>query len=159
MFKSPIERPHLRPLFIWRVIMQRIALLLIALCLSVPALAERKQTFGDLEVHYIAFNSGFLQPEIAAANDLVRSKTQGVVNISVLKAGKASNANVSGEVTDLVGRSHTLAFKQVNEGAAIYYLAQFPFTQRELLRFGITVRAPDGAAHSFDFNQEFFPDE
>ena len=29
--------------------MRRIALLLIALCLSLPALAERKQTFGDLD--------------------------------------------------------------------------------------------------------------
>ena len=139
--------------------MRRIALLFIALCLSLPALAERKQTFGDLDVHYITFNSSFLQPDIAAANGLVRSKTQGVVNISVLKAGKASSASVSGEVKDLVGRSQPLTFKQVNEGEAIYYLAQFNFTQREMLRFTINVRAADGVAHSFDFNQEFFPDE
>ncbi|TIH10141.1 DUF4426 domain-containing protein [Pseudomonas leptonychotis] len=138
--------------------MRRLALLFIALCLSVPALAERKQSFGDLDVHYIAFNSSFLQPDIAAANGLVRSKTQGVVNISLLKGGKASNANVSGEVKDLVGRSHPLSFKRVTEGAAIYYLAQFPFTQQEMLRFNITVTTADGAAHSIDFNQEFFPD-
>ncbi|WP_339080363.1 DUF4426 domain-containing protein [Pseudomonas sp. TMP9] len=139
--------------------MQRIALLFIALCLSLPALAERKQSFGDLDVHYIAFNSGFLQPDIAAANNLVRSKTQGVVNISVLKAGKASNASVSGVVKDLVGRSHTLTFKRVSEGEAIYYLAQFPFTQQELLRFSLTVSAADGVAHTLEFNQEVFPDE
>ncbi|WP_339732639.1 DUF4426 domain-containing protein [uncultured Pseudomonas sp.] len=139
--------------------MRRIALLFIALCLSLPALAERKQTFGDLDVHYITFNSSFLQPDIAAANGLVRSKTQGVVNISVLKAGKASSASVSGEVKDLVGRSQPLTFKQVNEGEAIYYLAQFTFGQREMLRFTINVRAADGAAHSFNFNQEVFPDE
>ena len=138
--------------------MHRIALLFIALCLSLPALAERKQSFGDLDVHYIAFNSSFLQPDIAAANGLVRSKTLGVVNISVLKDGKASNASVSGEVKDLIGRSQPLSFKQVTEGAAIYYLAQFPFTQQEMLRFTITVRAADGVAHSVDFNQEFFPD-
>ena len=139
--------------------MRRIALLFIALCLSLPTLAERKQTFGDVDVHYITFNSSFLQPEIAAANGLVRSKTQGVVNISVLKAGKASSASVSGEVKDLVGRSQPLTFKQVNEGEAIYYLAQFTFSQREMLRFTINVRAADGAAHSFNFNQEVFPDE
>jgi hypothetical protein len=139
--------------------MHRIAVLFIALCLSLPALAERKLSFGDLDVHYIAFNSSFLQPDIAAANGLVRSKTLGVVNISVLKAGKASNASVSGAVTDLVGRSQPLSFKQVTEGDAIYYLAQFPFTQREMLRFTLTVRAADGVAHSVDFNQEFFPDE
>ncbi|MGB4072581.1 DUF4426 domain-containing protein [Pseudomonas sp.] len=139
--------------------MRRLVLALIVLCLSLPVLAERKHSFGDLDVHYIAFNSSFLQPDIAAANGLVRSKSQGVVNISVLKAGKASAASVSGDVKDLVGRSHTLSFKQVNEGAAIYYLAQFPFDQREMLRFNISVTAADGVAHSFDFNQEFFPDE
>ena len=139
--------------------MRRIALLFIALCLSLPALAERKQTFGDLDVHYITFNSSFLQPDIAAANGLVRSKTQGVVNISVLKAGKASSASVSGEVKAMVGRSQPQTFKQVNEGEAIYYLAQFTFSQREMLRLTINVRAAHGAAHSFNFNQEVFPDE
>jgi hypothetical protein len=139
--------------------MSRLALILIALCLSLPAVAERKQSFGDLDIHYIAFNSGFLQPDIAAASGLVRSKTLGVVNVSVLKAGKAQTAGVSGEVKDLVGRSHSLNFKQVNEGEAIYYLAQFPFDQREMLRFTIKVTPAGGVAHSFDFNQEFFPDE
>jgi hypothetical protein len=139
--------------------MRRLALVLIALCLSLPALAERKQSFGDLDVHYSAFNSSFLQPDIAAASGLVRSKNQGVVNIAVLKSGKASTASVSGEVKDLVGRSHPLSFKQISEGAAIYYLAQFPFSQREMLRFTINLTAADGVARSFDFNQEFFPDE
>ncbi|SDH46423.1 protein of unknown function [Pseudomonas benzenivorans] len=139
--------------------MRRIALLFIALCLSLPALAERKQSFGDLDVHYSAFNSGFLQPEIAAAAGLSRSKTQGVINISVLKAGKASNASVDGQVRNLLGQSYALKFKEVNEGEAIYYLAQFPFEDREMLRFTINVKAGDGVAHSFDFNQEFFPDQ
>lgn len=139
--------------------MRRLVVLLMALCLSLPAFAERKQTYGDLDVHYNAFNSGFLQPDIAAANGLVRSKTQGVVNIAVLKGGKASNANVSGSVKNLLGKDYPLNFKQVSEPGAIYYLAQFPFEQREVLRFTINVTAGDGKAHSFEFNQEFFPDE
>lgn len=139
--------------------MRRIALLFIALCLSLPALAERKQSFGDLDVHYIAFNSSFLQPDIAAANGLVRSRTQGVVNISVLKAGQATVASVNGEMKNLLGRSYPLNFKQITEGSAIYYLAQFPFDSREVLRFTINVKAGDGVTRSLDFNQEFFPDE
>jgi hypothetical protein len=139
--------------------MTRIALLLMSLCLSLPALAEQKQSYGDLDVHYSAFNSGFLQPEIAAATGLVRSKTQGVVNVAVLKAGIASSAKVSGTVKNLLGQSTALSFKEVKEGKAIYYLAQFPFEQRETLRFTLNVTAADGVPHSFDFNQEFFPDE
>ncbi|MBT9531614.1 MAG: DUF4426 domain-containing protein [Pseudomonas sp.] len=139
--------------------MTRIALLLMSLCLSLPALAEQKQSYGDLDVHYSAFNSGFLQPEIAAATGLVRSKSQGVVNVAVLKAGTASSAKVSGTVKNLLGQSTALSFKEVKEGKAIYYLAQFPFEQRETLRFTLNVTAADGVPHSFDFNQEFFPDE
>lgn len=139
--------------------MTRIALLLMSLCLSLPALAEQKQSYGDLDVHYSAFNSGFLQPEIAAATGLVRSKTQGVVNVAVLKAGTASSAQVNGTVKNLLGQSTALSFKEVKEGKAIYYLAQFPFEQRETLRFTLNVTAADGVPHSFDFNQEFFPDE
>jgi len=139
--------------------MSRIALLLMSLCLSLPALAEQKQSYGDLDVHYSAFNSGFLQPEIAAATGLVRSKTQGVVNVAVLKAGTASSAQVNGTVKNLLGQSTALSFKEVKEGKAIYYLAQFPFEQRETLRFTLNVTAADGVPHSFDFNQEFFPDE
>ncbi len=139
--------------------MTRIALLLMSLCLSLPALAEQKQSYGDLDVHYSAFNSGFLQPEVAAATGLVRSKTQGVVNVAVLKAGTASSAQVNGTVKNLLGQSTALSFKEVKEGKAIYYLAQFPFEQRETLRFTLNVTAADGVPHSFDFNQEFFPDE
>ena len=139
--------------------MTRIALLLMSLCLSLPALAEQKQSYGDLDVHYSAFNSGFLQPEVAAATGLVRSKSQGVVNVAVLKAGTASSAKVSGTVKNLLGQSTALSFKEVKEGKAIYYLAQFPFEQRETLRFTLNVTAAEGVPHSFDFNQEFFPDE
>lgn len=139
--------------------MTRIALLLMSLCLSLPAMAEQKQSYGDLDVHYSAFNSGFLQPDVAAATGMVRSKTQGVVNVAVLKAGTASNAKVSGSVKNLLGQSTALNFKEVKEGQAIYYLAQFPFEQRETLRFTLSVQAADGVPHSFDFNQEFFPDE
>lgn len=138
--------------------MQRLALMLLAMCLALPAMAEQKQTYGQLDVHYSVFNSGFLQPEVAAAVGLVRSKSQGVVNVALLQAGKASTGQVSGEVKNLLGQITPLSFKQVNEGTAIYYLAQFPFEQQEMLRFTLDVKGADGVAHSFDFNQEFFPD-
>ncbi|RRV31290.1 DUF4426 domain-containing protein [Pseudomonas sp. o96-267] len=138
--------------------MRRIIPFLIALCLALPAAAERKQSFGDLDVHYSVFNSSFIQPDIASAAGLVRSKTQGVINVAVLKAGKASTAVVGGEVKDLLGKSTALTFRQVTEGEAIYYLAQFPFKTREMLSFTLNVRQGDDA-HRITFNQEMFPDD
>ncbi|MGH8354733.1 MAG: DUF4426 domain-containing protein [Pseudomonas sp.] len=139
--------------------MSRLALFVLALCLALPAAAERKQSFGELDVHYSAFNSGFLQPDIAAAAGLSRSKSKGVVNVAVLKAGQPTPAEVSGEVKNLLGQVHSLKFQQVKESGAIYYLAQFPFDQQEMLKFTLNVQAAGDAPHSFSFDQEFFPDE
>ena len=90
----------------------------------------------------------------------MRSKSQGVVNVSVLKAGKPVAAQVSGSVKNLLGQDYPLTFKQLKEGdEAIYYLAQFPFESREVLRFNLNVRPSGAAPIDFDFTQEFFPDE
>ncbi|MCI0917863.1 DUF4426 domain-containing protein [Pseudomonas stutzeri] len=140
--------------------MKSILIGMLTLMLALPALAERKHSVGEHDVHYIAFNSSFLQPDIAAAAGLVRSKTQGVVNVSVLKAGKSVAAQVSGSVKNLLGQDYPLTFKQLKEGdEAIYYLAQFPFESREVLRFNLNVRPSGAAPIDFDFTQEFFPDE
>ena len=139
--------------------MKRILIGLLAALLTLPALAERKHSVGDYDIHYIAFNSGFLQPDIAAAAGLTRSKTQGVVNVSVVKDGKPVAAHVSGQVKNLLGQDRALSFRQLKEGdAAIYYLAQFPFDSQETLRFSLTVQPTGAQPFSFEFTQEFFPD-
>lgn len=140
--------------------MKRALICLLVALFALPAFAERKHSVGEYDIHYIAFNSGFLQPDVAAAAGLVRSKTQGVVNVSVLKQGKAVPAQVSGTVKNLLGQDRPLAFKQLKEGdAALYYLAQFPIDSQETLRFSLTVKPQDGEPVTFDFNQEIFPDE
>ncbi len=138
--------------------MKRVLIGLLAALLTLPALAERKHSVGEYDIHYIAFNSGFLQPDIAAAAGLTRSKTQGVVNVSVIK-GEPVAAQVSGVVKNLLGQDRALGFKQLKEGdEAIYYLAQFPFDSQETLRFALTVQPTGAEPFSFEFTQEFFPD-
>ena len=144
--------------------MRRLALLLLSLCLAWPVLAadaarpERKQDFGDVTVHYSAFTSSMLQPDIAAATGLVRSKNQGVLNIAVLKAGKPGMAVVSGTVKDLTGRSSPLSFRQITDQGAVYYIAQFKIAQAETLTFDLNIET-GGVSHTLSFNQEVFPGE
>ena len=139
--------------------MCRLTALLLSLLISLPALAERKQSFAEVDVHYSVFNSSFLQPDIASAVGLVRSKTQGVVTVSVLKAGKPLPAQVKGEVKNLLGQVTPLSFKQVTEPGAAYYLAQFPLSTREILTFTLDIQGGDGSNNRVSFNQEVFPDE
>ncbi|MCG8292543.1 DUF4426 domain-containing protein [Pseudomonas entomophila] len=144
--------------------MRRLALFLISLCLALPVLAadaarpERKEVFGDVTVHYSAFTSSMLQPDIAAATGLTRSKNQGVLNIAVLKAGKPTMAVVSGTVKDLTGRSNPLSFKQITDQGAVYYIAQFKIDQPETVTFDLNVET-GGVSHPLSFNQEVFPGE
>lgn len=120
--------------------------------------AERKQSYGELDVHYNIFNSTFLQPETAAAVGLNRSKNKGVLNVSMVKDRKGQKGSVVGSYKNLLGQSETLSFKEIDEGDAVYYLAQFPITSQEMLRFELKVTDNDGTTHILKFNQEVFPD-
>jgi len=117
---------------------------------------ERKETFGDVTVHYNTFNSTYLTPDIAKSAELIRSKNQGVINISVLKEGKPLMAQVSGSVKDLTSQTVPLQFKQITEQGAIYYIAQYPVDQQEVRTFDIKVQTGD-KINTINFNQELFP--
>ena len=142
--------------------MKRLALLLITSCLSIGAMAadvikaERKEVFGDVTVHYNTFNSTFLTPDIAKGAELIRSKHQGVINVSVIKEGKPLMAQVSGTVKDLTSKTVPLTFRQVTEAGAIYYIAQYPVEQQETRTFEIKVQIGD-KINTINFNQELFP--
>ncbi|QPG64757.1 DUF4426 domain-containing protein [Pseudomonas sp. BIGb0427] len=144
--------------------MGRLLSFLLTACLSVTAVAadaikgERQEVFGDTTVHYSTFISTFLQPDIAKAAQLVRSKNQGVINVSVIKAGKPLVTQVSGTVKDLTSNSVPLKFKQITEQGAIYYIAQFPVEQQETRTFTIDVGI-GGKTETISFNQELFPGE
>jgi len=144
--------------------MGRLALFLLTACLSVTAMAadvikgERQETFGDVTVHYNTFNSTYLTPDIAKSAELIRSKTQGVINISVIKDGKPQMAQVSGLVKDLTSQSVPLTFKQITEQGAVYYIAQYPVPQQETRTFEIKVQTGD-KINTINFNQELFPGE
>ena len=144
--------------------MGRLITALLAACLSLSAVAadaikgERKEVFGDVTVHYNTFNSTFLTPDIAKAAELTRSKTLGVINISVLKDGKPQTAQVSGTVKDLTSQSVPLQFKQITETGAVYYIAQYPVPQQEIRTFEIKVQTGD-KINTINFNQELFPGE
>lgn len=142
--------------------MGRLALFLLTACLSVTAMAadvikgERKETFGDVTVHYNTFNSTYLTPDIAKSAELIRSKNQGVINIAVLKEGKPLMAQVSGSVKDLTSQTVPLKFKQITEQGAIYYIAQYPVDQQEVRTFDIKVQTGD-KTNTISFQQELFP--
>ncbi|MDT0593452.1 DUF4426 domain-containing protein [Glaciecola petra] len=104
--------------------------------------SEQKKTLGDWDIHYIAFNTTILTPQIAKANNIVRSGKRALVNISVLdkQTKEAQEIVISGSARNLLGTKKVLDFKKVNEGDAIYYLATVDYSDKEVLRFDIDIQ-------------------
>ena len=120
--------------------------------------------FGDYEVHFSAFNSTFIAPAIAKAYKLERSPKHGLVNIAVRnvkdsEVGTATTALLEGQHKNLLQQSVSLKFMEVREGAAVYYLAGFRFSNEEMLEFSIDVK-PEGSDRSYPvkFRQTFYQD-
>lgn len=128
--------------------------------LSTSVVAETKQQLGAWEVHYSAFRSTFIAPEIARQYGIERSRYMALVNISVLDKDTkvAQQASLTGYATNGIGNRLPLEFEQVIEGDAIYYLAQAAYTNLETLRFTIQVNA-DGDTQELRFSQQFYADE
>ncbi|WP_304635165.1 DUF4426 domain-containing protein [Pseudoalteromonas sp.] len=144
---------------------QIILFTLLALSLFTTAAKAEQQAgaqykiLGPFEVHYIAFPSTFIQPDIAKNYDLVRSPSKGIINISVLKNSdkSAQTATLTGMARNLLGNSKQLEFKEVVEGDAIYYLAQIDYSNEEIYRFNIEINK-NGKVQTLTFQQKFYVD-
>jgi len=140
-------------------------LLLLPALACMPAAAEQadvSDASGDYEIHYIAVNSTFLQPEIAAQYGIVRSPRNAFLNIAVLRKNANGStvpvmATVSGSKHNLLQQSEAVTFAEVREGTAIYYLGQFAFSDAEILRFEITVQAQDSTTtHNIEWQTQLY---
>jgi hypothetical protein len=145
-----------------RITLNSILLLTLAL-LSSTAVAENSLNFGDYIVHYNAFRSDTLTPEIAKAYSLTRRNNRMVVNITVQKREGTTTlpvkANVTGFASNLSSQVKNLEFREIHDGDAIYYLAQEQVSHKEILKFDIKV-TPEGETltASVKFQQQFFTD-
>jgi len=121
---------------------------------SNTANAEQKQTLGNWDVHYSAFTSTFLSPQVASTYGITRSASKGVLNISVLdkKTQAPQELEVTGQVVNPLGQVQSLEFQKITEAEAVYYITQFDYTNAETLRFTINI----GNEQTLKFNQEFW---
>lgn len=122
---------------------------------------QTMQRLGDWEVHYSAFPSTFLRPEVASTYNLTRSNSRGVVNISVLDATSeertAQRVNVSGYALNDLGQRRNLTFRRHVDGDAIYYITQIPHRKEDEFRFYIDIRQGN-EQQELRFNHTFYRD-
>ncbi|NWG39527.1 MAG: DUF4426 domain-containing protein [Hydrogenophilaceae bacterium] len=136
-----------------------LALLAVA-CVSV-AQAEQSQRFGAVEIHYNAMLSSDLLPDVAKAYKIDRSKTRGIVTISVLKknamgVAQPVPARLTAYLVNLNNQLGNIDMREVREGTAIYYLGEFRVAPPDTLKFTVTVEAAGEPKHEVTFSQKFY---
>lgn len=126
--------------------------------ISHATFAEQKQDFSNLEVHYIALPSTFIEPYIATQYGLKRSKYIGLVNISVLDKNQQLipiEAELIGIGRNLIGQTEKLKFKKIKEGKSVYYIATYPYTNEEIVKFEVQIKA-QGKTHLLKFQHKYY---
>lgn len=110
--------------------------LLLALLITVVSVVQAQQSerFDQFELHRSVVYTTFLTPEIAAEYGIARGKYKAILTLSVrdVEAGEIAGRPmiITGETWDLI-RGDPLEFKEIREGPATYYIADFTYIDRE----------------------------
>lgn len=123
--------------------------------------AEKAQKFDNFEIHYNALTTDELLPEVARAYKIERSKTRGLLTISVLKKNKVGmpvpvSAKIAVLATNLTQQLSQITMREIKEGTAVYYLGEFRVAPPDTLTFNATVEMPDAPKREITFSQKFY---
>ena len=129
---------------------------------ALPLRAEQAKDLGDYVVHYIAFTTDTLPPEVARNYGITRSRSRGMINITVLKkgagiAGKPVPATIEVSAVNMSNQYRNVPVREIRDGEAIYYIGEFGVTHEETVRFDVQVR-PQGSPDTLqvEFSQDFY---
>ncbi len=138
--------------------------LILLTALTAPlANAQQAMEFGDYTIHYNAFNSSLLTPDIAKAYGITRSGSRALINISVLEKNGtqspiATKATVAATGRNLTGQIRKIEMREIDDGdGAIYYLGELSVRNMETFDFTVLV-TPKGNNKPFNvkFRQQFY---
>jgi len=144
--------------FIFRLLLASLGLSL-ALTWALPSYAEQAIHSQKYDIHYNAFNTMIVTPDVAQTYGFTRARNRALLNVSVIDkvTRKPLPAVVTGTRTNIIGQVLPLEFQQIKEQNAIYYIAQLRFTEEEMWRFELKIQ-PDlnAKAIPLKFSQTFY---
>ncbi|MGL6289759.1 MAG: DUF4426 domain-containing protein [Silanimonas sp.] len=117
---------------------------------------------GEFTVHYNAMPSTQLTPEIATRYGITRSANRALLNVSVMKGPRATEAvavpaRIDAAATNPNGQRQALRLREVRDRGAIYYLGEARIDERDTLDFELTVTPEGGTPINARYRQEFWP--
>lgn len=138
----------------------RFVILYLTLC--AVAAAQQSERFGPYELHYSVVNTTFLDPAVAARHHITRGQRRAIINLALREHRNGETLAIpmllQGRTWDLIQNSF-LDFREIREGDAIYYIADFRFINEEWRFFEIDFR-PEGGdrTHTLRFRQQLYID-
>ena len=146
--------------------MKTLLLLFVLLGVASAASAQQSEMFGPFELHYSVVNTTFLEPQVAARYGITRGEKRAILNLALrehLEGGRdggdtARSMALEGRTWDLI-QSQALEFREIREGKAIYYIAEFKFIDEEWRFFEVDFRQ-QGAdkTYTFTFRHQLYID-
>ncbi len=128
---------------------------------SLSAVAENATSVGNYTIHHNAVSTDALAPQVAKVYGIQRSKSRGMLNVSVIKnkagsIGEPVKAKVEASASNLSGQARTIDMREVNDAGAIYYIGDFRVANQETLNFTLTVTPEGGKSYNAKLSQQFF---
>ena len=125
------------------------------------ASAEQSKDIGDAVVYYNAVTTDFFDPNIAKLYGIKRSKNRALLTITVLEkrmgvASKTVKADVEATAINLSNQITDLSMREIGDGDAVYYVSEFPVSNKETFDFTVNVKPKGGKSHIVKFRQTFF---
>jgi len=139
----------------------RYPLLCLLLATGLPAAAQQADRFGDYEIHYNAMPTGMLNAEVAQGYGIVRSRSRGLLMLTVMHEGDPVSARIDALARDADDRLREVDLREVRQQSWVSYVGTFAVEDAEALRFEIEVQPEAAEAGPFrlGFRQSFFMDE
>ena len=106
--------------------------------------------FGQYAVHVNAMTTDSLLPDVAKNYGIVRSGSQGLVNLVILRNSQDVGVSqpISGKVTssvaNLTGQVKQMDLQEIRDGESIYYIGVVSVNDRETINFDFDIR-PEGS--------------
>ncbi|AGY91354.1 hypothetical protein SPICUR_01675 [Spiribacter curvatus] len=140
----------------------RITAWMTTLLLAFPMIVNAQQSdrFGEYEIHYSAIPTGMLNERVAREYGIVRSRTQGMVMVTILRNGEAVSGRVDILARDEDDELTEIGAQRVREDGWVSYVGTFPIEAGDAFTFEIEVNPhAGGEVYPVAFQQTFYPGE
>lgn len=114
------------------------------LFLPLSASAQQAQRFNDYEIHYNAIPTGLLNDAVAQEYGIVRSRTQGLLMITILHESSAIRGRVRTLAVDDDDQVTEVRMREIKNDDWVSYIGTLEIKVGQPVNFSVEVRPETG---------------